>query len=55
MGIDAGGTFMIGGDRRVHRMGFGAMQLPSPAVWGEGKDPQNPGRVLGRHGNWASI
>ncbi|HEX4375696.1 MAG TPA: aldo/keto reductase [Steroidobacteraceae bacterium] len=48
MGIDAGGTFMIGGDRPVHRMGFGAMQLPGPAVWGEAKDPQNPGRVLGR-------
>ncbi len=48
MGIDAGGTFMIGGDRRVHRMGFGAMQLPGPAVWGEARDAQNPGRVLHR-------
>src|SRR5262245_55694830 len=29
------GTFAIGGDLRVHRLGFGAMQLTGPGVWGE--------------------
>jgi pyridoxine 4-dehydrogenase len=32
------GTFAIGGDLRVHRLGFGAMQLTGPGVWG---DPDN--------------
>jgi pyridoxine 4-dehydrogenase len=29
------GTFAIGGDLSVHRLGFGAMQLTGPNVWGE--------------------
>jgi pyridoxine 4-dehydrogenase len=29
------GTFAIGGDVRVYRLGFGAMQLTGPGVWGE--------------------
>jgi pyridoxine 4-dehydrogenase len=29
------GTFAIGGDLPVHRLGFGAMQLTGPGVWGE--------------------
>lgn len=28
------GTFAIGGDRPVHRLGFGAMQLTGPGHWG---------------------
>jgi pyridoxine 4-dehydrogenase len=32
------GTFAIGGDLRVHRLGFGAMQLTGPGVWGEPAD-----------------
>lgn len=28
-------TFDIGGDLTVHRLGFGAMQLTGPGVWGE--------------------
>src|SRR5947208_345262 len=28
-------TFSIGGDLTVHRLGYGAMQLPGPGVWGE--------------------
>ncbi|MGI8722317.1 MAG: aldo/keto reductase [Geodermatophilaceae bacterium] len=31
-------TFAIGGDRTVHRLGYGAMQLPGPGVWGEPTD-----------------
>ncbi len=39
-------TFSIGGDLPVHRLGYGAMQLPGPGVWGEPADPQNARRVL---------
>ncbi len=31
-------TFAIGGDLVVHRLGYGAMQLPGPGVWGEPAD-----------------
>lgn len=31
-------TFAIGGDLPVHRLGYGAMQLPGPGVWGEPED-----------------
>ena len=27
------GTFAIGGDLPVHRLGYGVMQLPGPGVW----------------------
>src|SRR5580692_6371313 len=42
----AGGTFKIGGDLRVHRLGFGAMRLTGPGIWGEPKDPAEARRVL---------
>lgn len=29
------GTFLIGGDRPVHRLGFGAMRLTGRGIWGE--------------------
>ncbi|MBF6568638.1 MAG: aldo/keto reductase [Candidatus Binataceae bacterium] len=32
-------TFRIGGDLPVHRMGFGAMRITGPGIWGA---PQNP-------------
>jgi aryl-alcohol dehydrogenase-like predicted oxidoreductase len=32
------GTFPIGGDVTVHRLGYGTMQLPGPGVWGEPRD-----------------
>jgi aryl-alcohol dehydrogenase-like predicted oxidoreductase len=35
----ASGTFAIGGDLPVHRLGFGAMQLTGRGVWGEPADP----------------
>jgi pyridoxine 4-dehydrogenase len=31
-------TFDLGGDLTVHRLGYGAMQLPGPGVWGEPAD-----------------
>lgn len=38
--LDAGasGTFNIGGDLPVHRLGFGAMRLTGPGIWGEPAD-----------------
>jgi pyridoxine 4-dehydrogenase len=46
--IQASGTFSIGGDLTVDRLGFGAMQLTGPGVWGEPKDRDECIRVLRR-------
>ena len=42
------GTITIGGDLRVNRLGYGAMRLTGPGIWGEPKDPQGARRVLQR-------
>ena len=42
------GTFTIGGDMPVHRLGFGSMQLTGPGIWGNPKDPTEAVRVLKR-------
>lgn len=42
------GTFTIGGDLPVHRLGFGAMRLTGPGVWGEPEDPAGALEVLRR-------
>jgi pyridoxine 4-dehydrogenase len=42
----AAGTFDIGGDLRVNRLGFGAMRLTGDGVWGEPRDPEECKRVL---------
>jgi aryl-alcohol dehydrogenase-like predicted oxidoreductase len=39
-------TFAIGGDLPVHRLGYGAMQLPGPGVWGEPADRAAAVRVV---------
>lgn len=44
----ASGTFSIGGDLPVHRLGYGVMQLPGPGVWGPARDPEGAIRVLRR-------
>jgi pyridoxine 4-dehydrogenase len=44
----AGGEFSIGGDLPVVRLGYGAMQIPGPGVWGEPRDPDEVIRVLRR-------
>jgi pyridoxine 4-dehydrogenase len=46
--IPASGTFSIGGDLAVNRLGFGAMQLTGSGVWGEPKDRDECIRVLRR-------
>jgi pyridoxine 4-dehydrogenase len=42
------GTFSIGGDLPVHRLGYGAMQLPGPGVWGPPRDHDEALSVLRR-------
>ena len=42
------GTFTIGGDLIVNRMGFGAMRITGSDIWGEPKDPAEARRVLRR-------
>ncbi len=42
------GSFAIGGDLTVNRLGYGAMQLTGPGVWGEPRDPQEAVKVLVR-------
>jgi pyridoxine 4-dehydrogenase len=44
----ASGTFSIGGDLTVHRLGFGAMRITGDGVWGEPKDREEAKRVLKR-------
>jgi pyridoxine 4-dehydrogenase len=41
-------TFKIGGDLEVNRLGFGAMRLTGPGIWGEPKDAGEARRVLKR-------
>jgi aryl-alcohol dehydrogenase-like predicted oxidoreductase len=45
--VEASGTFVIG-DLRVHRLGFGAMRLTGPGIWGPPKDRAETIRVLRR-------
>lgn len=37
-GAEAAGTFAVGGDIIVNRLGFGAMRIVGPGVWGEPAD-----------------
>jgi pyridoxine 4-dehydrogenase len=40
--------FAIGGDLEVHRLGFGAMRITGPGIWGPPDDPDEARRVLRR-------
>ncbi len=42
------GTFTLGGDLPIHRLGFGAMRITGKGIWGEPKDPEEARRVLRR-------
>jgi len=44
----ASGTFAIGGDLTVNRLGYGAMRITGDGVWGEPKDPEGAKQVLRR-------
>ncbi|MEJ3405394.1 aldo/keto reductase [Rathayibacter sp. YIM 133350] len=45
---DASGTFALGGDLSVTRLGYGTMQLTGPGVWGEPADRENAINVVRR-------
>jgi pyridoxine 4-dehydrogenase len=44
----ASGTFRLGGDLEIHRLGYGTMQLTGDGVWGPPKDHGEAVRVLRR-------
>ncbi len=44
----AAGTFRLGGDLEVVRLGFGAMRITGPGIWGPPADPDEAIRVLRR-------
>lgn len=44
----ASGTFLLGGDLEIHRLGFGAMRITGEGIWGEPKDTDKAKKVL-RH------
>jgi pyridoxine 4-dehydrogenase len=44
----ASGTFRIGGDLEIHRLGYGAMQITGPGIWGPPEDEENARAVLRR-------
>jgi aryl-alcohol dehydrogenase-like predicted oxidoreductase len=44
----ASGTFSIGGDLPVHRLGYGTMRLVGEGAWGEPADAEQARRVLRR-------
>jgi aryl-alcohol dehydrogenase-like predicted oxidoreductase len=46
--VEPSGTFTLGGDVTVHRLGYGTMQLPGPGVWGEPRDRSSAIAVLRR-------
>lgn len=41
-------TFSLGGDLTINRLGFGAMRITGPGIWGEPKDPETCRKVLRR-------
>ncbi len=44
----ASGQFTIGGDLTVNRLGFGAMRVTGPGVWGDPQDPAGAKATLKR-------
>ena len=44
----ASGTFALGGDLTVNRLGFGAMRITGKGIWGEPANPEEARRVLHR-------
>jgi pyridoxine 4-dehydrogenase len=44
----ASGTFVIGGDLTVNRLGYGAMRITGDGIWGEPRDTEGAKKVLRR-------
>jgi pyridoxine 4-dehydrogenase len=48
MAVSDSGTFQLGGNLPVHRLGFGAMRITGEGIWGPPADPEEAVRVLRR-------
>lgn len=48
MSLEGVGTFLLGGDLPVHRLGFGAMRVTGEGIWGEPPDVDQARRLLRR-------
>lgn len=48
VGAAESGTFLLGGDLPIHRIGYGAMRITGQGIWGEPKDPEAARSVLRR-------
>ncbi|MBA3534416.1 MAG: aldo/keto reductase, partial [Ardenticatenales bacterium] len=48
LSVNASGTFALGGDLPVKRLGFGAMRITGPGIWGEPEDRDEALHVLRR-------
>jgi pyridoxine 4-dehydrogenase len=46
--VQASGTFALGGDLTVHRLGYGAMRITGDGIWGPPKDLDTARSVLRR-------
>ena len=46
--VAASGTFSLGGDLPVSRLGYGAMRITGKGIWGPPADPEESKRVLRR-------
>ena len=44
----ASGTFNLGGDLKINRLGFGAMRITGEGIWGEPQDAETAKKVLRR-------
>src|ERR1700743_1955663 len=44
----ASGTFAIGGNLPINRLGYGAMRITGAGIWGEPKDREGAKKVLRR-------
>jgi len=42
------GTFAIGGELKINRLGFGAMRITGPGIWGPPQDPEEAKATLRR-------
>lgn len=47
-GASASGRYILGGDMPINRLGFGAMRITGPGIWGDPKDPKEALAVLRR-------
>ena len=41
------GSFRVGGDIEIHRIGFGAMRITGPGIWGQPTDTAGSDPDLG--------